>query len=160
MALSKLTKVGYELCDVEIVQAPISYIDHRAQCNPYFKYRGMDKEYYPVIVSPMGAVTNEKNYKTWLNEGFMCVVPRTVDIEERLNIMYEAFSSFSLNEAEDVLVNLDLGDKTVYVCIDLAQGTMNRLYTICKHLKKTYGNQMILMTGNVIPNSFTTLLPP
>ena len=117
MALSKLTKVGYELCDVEIVQAPISYIDHRAQCNPYFKYKGMDKEYYPVIVSPMGAVTNEKNYKTWLNEGFMCVVPRTVDIEERLNIMYEAFSSFSLNEAEDVLVNLDLGNKTVYVCI-------------------------------------------
>lgn len=149
MALSKLTKVGYELCDVEIVQAPISYIDHRAQCNPYFKYKGMDKEYYPVIVSPMGAVTNEKNYKTWLNEGFMCVVPRTVDIEERLNIMYEAFSSFSLNEAEDVLVNLDLGDKTVYVCIDLAQGTMNRLYAICKHLKKTYGGQMILMTGNV-----------
>ena len=133
MTNSKLTKVGYELCDVEIVQAPISYIDHRAECNPYIKYKGMgDKEFYPVIVSPMGAVTNEKNYKTWLNEKFMCVVPRTVDIEKRLEIMYEAFSSFSLSEAEEVLANLELGDKTAYVCIDLAQGTMNRLYNICK----------------------------
>jgi IMP dehydrogenase/GMP reductase len=150
MTNSKLTKVGYELCDVEIVQAPISYIDHRAECNPYIKYKGMeDKEFYPVIVSPMGAVTNEKNYKTWLNEKFMCVVPRTVDIEKRLEIMYEAFSSFSLSEAEDVLTNLELGDKTAYVCIDLAQGTMNRLYNICKKLKGEFGSQIIIMTGNV-----------
>ena len=149
MGLSKLTKVGYELDVVNVVQAPISYIDHRAECNPYFKFEGMDKDFYPVIVSPMGAVTDEKNYKTWLKEGFMCVVPRTVDIGYRLEIMYEAFASFSLNEAEETLISLDLTDKTVYVCIDLAQGTMNRLYEICKKLKKKFGQQMIIMTGNV-----------
>ena len=147
MILSKLNKVGYELSEVNIVQDAISYIDHRAECNPYTNIGG--KEYYPVIVAPMGAVTNEKNYKTWLDEKFMCVVPRTVSLMDRLNIMYETFSSFSLNEAEETLTKLELGENTVYVCIDIAQGTMNRLYKICKTLKRKFGNQMIIMTGNV-----------
>ena len=155
MALSKLRKVGYELSDVNIVQADISFINHRAECNPYVKFPNMDNDFYPVIVSPMGAVTNEHNYKTWLNEKFMCVVPRTVDIEKRLEIMYEAFASFSLNEAEDVLRFVDLGDKTAYVCIDIAHGTMNRLYEVCKYLKHHYKQQMIIMTGNVAnPNAY------
>ena len=149
MTLSKLKKVGYELSDVNIVQADISFINHRAECNPYIKFPNMDNDFYPVIVSPMGAVTNEHNYKTWLNEKFMCVVPRTVDVEKRLEIMYEAFASFSLNEAEDILRFVDLKDRTAYVCIDIAHGTMNRLYEVCKDLKQHYGQQMIVMTGNV-----------
>ena len=155
MTLSKLRKVGYELSDVNIVQADISFINHRAECNPYVKFPNMDNDFYPVIVSPMGAVTNEHNYKTWLNEKFMCVVPRTVDVEKRLEIMYEAFASFSLNEAEDILRFVDLGDKTAYVCIDIAHGTMNRLYEVCKYLKHHYGQKMIIMTGNVAnPNAY------
>ena len=149
MTLSKLRKVGYELSDVNIVQADISFINHRAECNPYIKFPNMDNDFYPVIVSPMGAVTNEHNYKTWLNEKFMCVVPRTVDVEKRLEIMYEAFASFSLSEAEDILRFVDLKGKTAYVCIDIAHGTMNRLYEVCKDLKQHYGQQMIIMTGNV-----------
>lgn len=155
MTLSKLRKVGYELSDVNIVQADISFINHRAECNPYVKYPNMDNDFYPVIVSPMGAVTNEHNYKTWLNEKFMCVVPRTVDVEKRLEIMYEAFASFSLNEAEDILRFVDLKGRTAYVCIDIAHGTMNRLYEVCKYLKHHYGQQMIIMTGNVAnPNAY------
>lgn len=155
MTLSKLRKVGYELSDVNIVQADISFINHRAECNPYVKFPNMDNDFYPVIVSPMGAVTNEHNYKTWLNEKFMCVVPRTVDIEKRLEIMYEAFASFSLNEAEDILRFVDLKGRTAYVCIDIAHGTMNRLYEVCKYLKHHYGQQMIIMTGNVAnPNAY------
>lgn len=149
MTLSKLRKVGYELSDVNIVQADISFINHRAECNPYVKFPNMDNDFYPVIVSPMGSVTNEHNYKTWLNEKFMCVVPRTVDVEKRLEIMYEAFASFSLSEAEDILRFIDLKDRTAYVCIDIAHGTMNRLYEVCKDLKQHYGQQMIIMTGNV-----------
>lgn len=149
MTKSKLTKIGYELSEVNVVQAPISFINHRHECNPYVKFPNMDRDFYPLLVSPMGAVTNEKNYKTWLDEGFMCVVPRTVDIGYRLEIMYEAFASFSLNEAEETLRFLDLGNKTAYVCIDIAHGTMSRLYEVCKYLKHTYGQQMIIMTGNV-----------
>ena len=149
MTKSKLTKVGYELSEVNLVQADISFINHRHECNPYVRFENMDKDFYPVIVSPMGAVTNEHNYKTWLDEKFMCVVPRTVGLEKRLEIMYEAFASFSLSESEDVLRFVDLKGRTAYVCIDIAHGTMNRLYEVCKCLKQAYGQQMIIMTGNV-----------
>ena len=58
--MSKLVKIGYDLDDVSIVQAPISPIRHRNECNPYRMIA--NKEMYPVIVSPMASVTNEHNY--------------------------------------------------------------------------------------------------
>lgn len=157
MNTSKLTKTGYELESVHIVQTPISYIEHRAECDPTIELCG--RRVKPIIVSPMGAVTNENNYKVWLDNGLICVVPRTVDIYKRLEISTETFASFSLNEAEDVLMNvpdytLSEGGaveeiSTRYVCIDIAHGTMSRLYDICRQLKNKYGDKMVIMTGNV-----------
>ena len=147
---SKLTKVGYELSDINVVQADVSYINHRAECNPYVKFDGMDKDFYPVIVSPMGAVTNEDNYQTWLDEKFMCVVPRTVDLEKRLGLVYKCFVSFSLSEAEEHLHHIKIANgEKAYVCIDIAHGTMNRLYDICDELKLLWGDKIVIMTGNI-----------
>lgn len=151
--MSKLVKIGYELSDVSIIQTPISPIRHRSECNPYRTIAG--REMYPVIVSPMASVTNEHNYKTWLDNKFMCVVPRSVDIQTRLNLMNEVFVSFSLNEAENALlsekvINSMIGnDKKMYVCVDLAHGTMSALYDACKNLKKIYSDRIEIMTGNI-----------
>jgi hypothetical protein len=111
------------------------------------------RKVHPVIVAPMAAVTDENNYKVWLDNNFVCVVPRTVDFEKRLEICKETFCSFSLDEAESFYTN-DLFVKfkylsKFYVCVDIAQGTMNRLYEICKKLKILYGNKIEIMTGNV-----------
>lgn len=111
------------------------------------------RKVHPVIVAPMAAVTDENNYKVWLDNNFICVVPRTVDFEKRLESCKETFCSFSLDEAEllytnDLFVKLNTISK-FYVCIDIAQGTMNRLYDICKKLKILYGNKIEIMTGNV-----------
>lgn len=145
---SKLTKTGWELESVSIVQTPISFIDHRSECNPKIWMCG--REVYPVIVAPMGAVTNANNYDIWLKNGFICVVPRTVDINERIEISSKTFSSFSLSEAETLLMNKeDDGETTHYICIDIAHGTMSRLYQTCKKLKEKFGNRMVIMTGNV-----------
>ena len=147
MSKSKLTKVGYELESVHIVQAPISYINHRAECDPMIDFCG--RKVYPVIVSPMGSVTDENNYKVWLEHGFICVVPRTVqDVQKRIEIAKETFASFSLSEAESLLYLLEVNTK-YYICIDIAHGTMNRLYEICNSLKEKYGDNIIIMTGNV-----------
>lgn len=156
--MSKLTKVGYELESVHIVQAPISDIEHRCECDPMIDFYG--RKVYPVIVSPMGSVTDEKNYKVWLEHGFLCVVPRTVQktennpngisFEERLKISQETFVSFSLNEAryltEHLLINRD---KRHFICIDIAHGTMKCLYDVCANLKKLLGDKIVIMTGNV-----------
>ena len=156
---SKLQKTGYELESVHIVQAPISYIDHRAECDPMIDFYG--KRIYPVIVSPMGSVTDEKNYKTWLEHGFLCVVPRTVQrsennpdgitFEERVKISEETFVSFSLNESKYLAENCDIinDDKRHFICIDIAHGTMKQLYDVCGSLKKTLGDKIVIMTGNV-----------
>lgn len=146
MAESKLLKVGYELESIHIVQAPISYIEHRSECDPMIDFYG--KKIYPVIVSPMGAVTNEENYKVWLDNHFLCVVPRTVDYQKRLEISKETFASFSLSEARGLEQDINDGERH-FICVDIAHGTMDALYKICKHLKNKFGDNAVVMTGNV-----------
>lgn len=148
MATSKLTQVGYELESIHIIQAPVSDIEHRAECDPMIDFYG--KKVYPVIVSPMGAVTNEENYKVWLDNNFLCVVPRTVDYQTRIKISEETFASFSLAEARYLADHLDMKkDKRHFICIDIAHGTMQCLYSVCKNLKAIFGNNIVIMTGNV-----------
>lgn len=145
---SKLTKTGYELESVHIVQAPISDIEHRSECDPMIEFHG--RKIYPVIVSPMGAVTDENNYKIWLENGFLCVVPRTVDFEKRVEISKETFASFSLNEAKSLIelwAPKDSGKH--FICIDIAHGTMKALYNVCQDLKHLMGDDIVIMTGNV-----------
>ena len=148
MTRSKLTKTGYELESVHIVQAPISDIEHRSECDPMIEFHG--RKIYPVIVSPMGAVTDENNYKIWLENGFLCVVPRTVDFEKRVEISKETFASFSLNEAKSLIelwAPKDSGKH--FICIDIAHGTMKALYNVCQDLKHLMGDDIVIMTGNV-----------
>lgn len=152
MAESKLTKIGYELEDVNIIQAPISYIEHRSECDPMIEMCG--RKVYPVIVAPMGAVTDENNYKIWLDNGFICVVPRTVDYEKRIEISKETFASFSLSEAKTLNRDIDDGN-THYICIDIAHGTMFSLYDTCYKLKDKFGEKIVIITGNVaVPESY------
>ena len=154
MAESKLTKVGYELESINIVQAPISDIDHRSECYPKIDFYG--RSVYPVIVAPMGSVTDENNYKVWLDHGFICCVPRTVDYDKRLSISKETFASFSLSEADKLVVNDDINDgERHFICVDIAHGTMKSLYDTCKMLKEKFGDKVIIMTGNVAnPDAF------
>lgn len=152
MSESKLTKKGYELESVFIVQAEISTIAHRAECDPMITLCG--RRVYPVIVAPMGSVTDENNYKIWLENNFICVVPRTVDFEKRIEISKETFASFSLTEAQSLagralVVGPDGVKNKRYVCIDIAHGTMSELYATCDMLKEAFGDKIEIMTGNV-----------
>jgi len=148
--MSKLKKVGYELCDVNIIQSEISYINHRSECDTMIEMCG--RKVHPVIVAPMAAVTNADNYKVWLDNNFVCVVPRTVPFEKRLEICTETFCSFSLDEAEELVLKNRyckmFEGKIFYVCIDIAQGTMKRMYDVCKKLKWVHEG-IVTMAGNV-----------
>jgi len=146
MSESKLTKHGFELESVFIVQTEKSDIEHRDECDPFITLCG--RKVYPVIVAPMGAVTDENNYKIWLDNGFICVVPRTVDFAKRIEISKETFASFSLSEAESLDEYLSDGELH-YICVDIAHGTMSKLYRICHHLTEKFGDKIVVMTGNV-----------
>ena len=160
--MGKLKIEGYELRDVAVMQAPVSFCNHRGEVNPFINV--CNREVYPVFVSPMASVTNEKNYKVWIDNKLTPVVPRSVQksdenpdglsFEERMEIAKETFVSVSLKEAQNelrkYLVNqLGLNNFVYYICVDIAHGTLSELYDICRKLKSLYGQQIVIMTGNV-----------
>lgn len=157
--ISKFTKVGYSLKDIAVIQAKEAHIDHRADIEPMVAVCG--RMMYPIFVAPMVSVTDMGNYNVWLGNKVTPVVPRSVakseenkggySFEERLHAARETFVSVSLDEAEKIshwdIDNL-MSDKH-YICVDIANGTMARLYRICKNLKRNYGDSIEIMTGNV-----------
>ena len=152
--MSKIKKITYSLKDVLIVPAEESHIEHRGEDTyPFTSICGRE-EVYPIFVAPMEGVTDERNYKTWLNSKVTPVIPRSVmdriSFEERLSLSKETFVSFSLSEAEMLLYkeNKNITDK-MYICVDLANGHMHKLLMLCKDLKKKYGENIEIMTGNI-----------
>ena len=161
--MGKLKTVGYELRDVAVMQAPVSFCNHRGDVNPFINV--CDREVYPIFVAPMASVTDQNNYKVWIENKLTPVVPRSVQksennpngltFDERMEIAKETFVSVSLKEAQNELYNyLDVSEYgslayTWYICIDIAHGTLSELYDICKKLKSEYGKHIVLMTGNV-----------
>ena len=161
--MSKLKTISYELRDVAVVQAPVSFCNHRGEVDPYINVCG--REVYPVFVAPMASVTNENNWKIWLENGITPVVPRSVQksennpsgltFEDRMEIAKETFVSVSLKEAQNELYDyLDVSEYgelayTWHICIDIAHGTLSELYDACKRLKQLASKHLVIMTGNV-----------
>ena len=173
--MGKLKTVGYELRDVAVMQAPVSFCNHRSDVDPFINV--CDREVYPIFVSPMASVTDQNNYKTWIENKLTPVVPRSVQksennpngltFEERMELAKETFVSVSLKEADEDLWHYLLknscskkpediikGGRSAcnniyYICIDIAHGTLSDLYTICKRIKGEFGDYVVLMTGNV-----------
>ena len=170
--MGKLKTVGYELRDVAVMQAPVSFCNHRSDVNPFINV--CERDVYPIFVSPMASVTDQNNYKTWIENKLTPVVPRSVQksennpngltFEERMELAKETFVSVSLKEAQNELLQylynkeiliphpegreITLKDK-YYICIDIAHGTLSELYNICKKIKGKYPKYVEIMTGNV-----------
>lgn len=159
--MGKLKTVGYELRDVAVMQAPVSFCNHRSDVNPFISV--CDREVYPIFVSPMASVTDQNNYKTWIENKLTPVVPRSVQksennpdgltFEERMELAKETFVSISLKEAQVDLLNYlvnhtFIANEKFYICIDIAHGTLSELYDICKKIKSKF-SCIEIMTGNV-----------
>ena len=122
--------------------------------NPFTNICGRDGV-YPIFVSPMASVTDEKNYKVWIDNKLTPVIPRSVkqniDFKSRMKLAEETFVSISLQEAEEELLKMEVkpDQKKIYICIDIANGNLQNLYHACKKLKKLFKDKICIMTGNV-----------
>lgn len=154
--MSKLKITTYELRDVAIMQAPVSFCNHRGDVDN--RTNICNRNVYPIFVAPMASVTDEKNYKVWIENGLTPVVPRSVQIsfDERMKIAKETFVSISLKEAQNDFIawasdanNFMPFEEKLYICIDIAHGTLSELYEICKVIKNAFADGVELMTGNV-----------
>lgn len=167
---SKLTKIGYELRDVAIVQAEMSEVKSRDDVKPTMTICGRDNT-LPVFVAPMATVVDDSNWSVLKANRVVPVVPRSAykdsrgDFAHRISIARETFVSFSLSEAELMTHNnvKDLSYEChtlyqfafayerskVHICIDVAQGTMKKLLDVCRKLKNQLGDHIEIMTGNI-----------
>ena len=138
-----IEKVTYGYGDVCIIDAVTSDIEHRSECNT--RKDGM----LPIFTAPMSSVLNEKNYGIFQDNGIIPIIPRTVSIEKRNELVKKSvWVSYSLNEFKNFIdENKDVNEGTK-ICIDLAKGNLETIFDYSKMAKRKYGNKIILMSGN------------
>lgn len=137
----------YGLNDICLVPARISDIEHREQCNPYNADNML-----PLFTAPMSSVINESNYQVFMDNKINTIIPRSVDLSTRYELMSKTFVALSLSEFE-TFAGLELGEikeeEIFYICVDIANGHMRKLIDLCKSVKQKYGGHVILMAGNI-----------
>lgn len=140
----------YSLSDVAIMPAAMSSIEHRSECNPYYKDGKL-----PIFTAPMPCVVNIDTFKKYEHYGINVILPRTENIGLRLSICDKQWCAFSLNEFEKYFINEKVCDGNLYALIDIANGNMKKLYDISKEAKEYYGDRLKLMVGNIAnPETF------
>ena len=138
-------KTFYSLQDISIMPACVTEINHRAECNPY-----NDDNKLPIFVAPMSSVIDLNNAKIFAFNKLNVVIPRTINLEDRLNVCEEYFIAVGLNEFENTILTLNLENrKPIKVCVDVANGHMKKLIDLCTYAKNRFGNKIIIMAGNV-----------
>lgn len=140
-----------DLNDITLIPQKVSIIDSRSECDT--KYLG-DNNYrqncYPIFTAPMVSVVNQFNYKDFLLNNINPVIPRTVDLQTRIDLCGNIFAAFSLKEAYDIITDdIKINHSSFKICIDIANGHMSELLNTIHSLKIKYGSSIEIMSGNI-----------
>lgn len=143
------TNIGYGYNDLCIVPGKVSNISSRSECNPFY---ANDK--LPIFASPMASVVNVANFHLWEREHITPVLPRNIDYNIRLDYIKQGkWVALSLSEFEELILGSDefMNNMSVipHICVDLANGHMQKLISVCAKAKHKYNDNIVLMTGNI-----------
>ena len=131
--------------DICLVPSVISDIEHRSECSPY-----LDNGMLPLFTAPMSSVINDENWEEFKDNKINTIIPRSVDINIRLELAKHTFIAVSLSEFEEYFINNWLFSScTQFVCVDIANGHMKKLLDLCKQAKEKYGSSLQIMAGNI-----------
>lgn len=141
--------VRYGYNDLCIVPAVESNIESRSECDPFYSDGNL-----PIFASPMSSVVNIANFNLWESNNIIPVLPRNINYTIRLEYLKQnKWVALSLSEFEELFINDDSfmnnASRTVKVCVDLANGHMDKLIKLCKEAKSKYKDNLIIMTGNI-----------
>lgn len=139
----------FDFNDIVIVPESLSKVSHRHQVNIFDQHGNL-----PIMVSPMDTVVNGGNYQEYQKEGFTVCTPRGIQTDDS-----DIFTSVSLEDFEDFIVwyeGEDNAEQKFRVLIDIANGHMERLYTVVKKFQEVRHSPFHeLMIGNVAnPKTF------
>lgn len=148
-----LNTVGYSYNDLTVVPAVISSIVSRKECGCIDDVTNK----LPIFTAPMLSVVNEYNYDIWCKNDINAIIPRSVKYAKRIEFLHKkCWVALSLNEFEKLFVkNPNISDytsKKFYVCVDLANGHMQKVYDVINEAKNNaheYGFVLTVMTGNI-----------
>ena len=143
------TEMLYSLRDISIIPAISTKIRSRKECNPFERKIEEDDVFYPIIASPMDSVLDEINWIHYWENKINCIIPRTVSIEQRINLCDKVFCAFSLREVKEYFLNGDINRENLNVLIDIANGSMLEEIHTGSELKQKYGTKLRLMGGNI-----------
>ena len=131
--------------DICLVPSIVSDIEHRSECSPY-----LDNDMLPLFTAPMTSVIDENNWKIFKENKINTIIPRSVDINIRLELTKHTFIAVSLSEFEEYFINNWLFSScTQFVCVDIANGHMKKLLDLCRQAKEKYGSSLQIMAGNI-----------
>ena len=104
----------------------------------------------PIFKSPMESVVNENNWNVWSENGIRPVLPRTSDIKIRLEGCEYIFAAFGIKEVQENFLSFKRNSSRQFrVCIDSGNGHDIEVLNAAINLRKIYGNQVIIMAGNI-----------
>ena len=146
-------KIKYGYDDINIVPEISSSIEHRSECKlePF------------LFTAPMSSVVNLDNIPIFIEQGIIPIIPRNTNLIYREIAIYyqnskikpfdksKIFIALSLEEINTILINKQISNSLnpVYICIDIANGHMQKLLNTIKKLKELYGKNIVIMSGNI-----------
>ena len=134
----------YSLDDITIIPANLSHIEHRSECNVFDKAGKL-----PIFAAPMSCVINTRNYMKFEDNGIHTIIPRNIDFKTRFNLSKEVFAAVSLSEFEQYIALAPKFEEKHYICVDIANGHMKKLYDLSRTAKDVHKDNLILMVGNI-----------
>lgn len=142
------SRIGYGYNDVTIVPKRVSYKASRSECHPFD-----ENNFLPIFTAPMATVVNVENFELWEKNFIYPILPRNIDYNIRLDYFKQGkWVAFSLTETENIINMFSTGAISLSVkgkiCIDIANGHMNKLIQLCKRIK-SITNDIEIMTGNI-----------
>ena len=132
----------FDFKDITLVPEVISTINSRKEIN-IFNENGK----LPIMVSPMDTVVNLTNYQVFLDNKLEVCLPRGLNPEN-----FNGITSVSLDIFENFIdwyTEVDLDDD-MNILIDIANGHMEKLYTLVKkfmEIRKTPNHKLYI--GNI-----------
>jgi hypothetical protein len=138
-------ELGLSLNDVSIIPAITSDIESRKECNPFDK-----NDMLPLFTAPMSSVVNEDNYEIFIKNKITPIIPRTVLIDKRIDLMNKGiWVALGIEEFEKYLINADIFDYPRYVVLDVANGHLMKVINYIDKAKKKHKDNVIIMGGNI-----------
>lgn len=144
----------YSLDEIGLIPARISTIKHRGDVNPFVN-SPFGGEKLPVFVAPMTCILSANNICTFSQSKFEPILPVCdADLELRTQLPngsnWLGWTAMTLDEFKHHF-NACNADENLkhYVLIDVAQGHMEELFKCVKDAKQEYGNNLIVMIGNM-----------